>query len=113
MSTIDEDFELELRSLPGVMSVGLSRNGAGVEGVTLLVRSHATDDVQVGATQIASFYYPDVTVTVETANSASNAAMGGARVALVGVSFNEADGVSEVTLSYDGRIGFGREGSGP
>ncbi len=112
MSTINEDFELELRSLPGVMSVGLNRNDIGeVDQATLLVRSAASHEIHTAAQQIARFYYPDVSVTVETAQSAE--AVSGARVALVGFRFHEVEGVSQVTLSYDGRIGVGREGSGP
>jgi hypothetical protein len=112
MSTINEDFELELRSLPGVMSVGLNRNDIGeVDEATLLVRSTSSHDVESAAQQIARFYYPDVSVTVETAQNAE--AIRGARVALTGFAFNEVDGVSQVTLNYDGRIGVGREGSGP
>ncbi len=111
---IDEDFELELRSLPGVMSVGLDRDDGGVvNGVTLLVRSPATDQVRDGASQIASFYYPDITVSVEPAKSGTTGPGAGARVALIGVDFNETNGMSEVQLSYDGRLGAGREGSGP
>jgi hypothetical protein len=113
MSAIEEDFELELRSLPGVVSVGFNRgDGGAVAGVTLLVRTQATTEVHTGATQIAS-YYPDASVTVEAAKSGTGREVPGSRVALVDVNFSEADGVSEVRLNYDGRIGIGREGSGP
>ena len=38
---------------------------------------------------------------------------GVSRIALGGTEFNEHDGVSEVRLSFAGRIGVGRAGSGP
>jgi hypothetical protein len=112
---IEEDFELELRSLPGVLNVGIGHGGNGeVEAITLLVRSKHPEAVREGALQVASLYYPDATVIVEFANSVtSGRKAGGERVALVRVDLNEADGVSEVHLSYAGEVGIGRAGSGP
>jgi hypothetical protein len=114
-STIEEDFELELRSLPGVLNVGISHGAGGeVDAVTLLVRSQDPDAVRDGALQVASLYFPDATVIVEYANSVPPVRESdGSRVALLRAEFHQNDGISEVQLSYAGRIGVGRAASGP
>ena len=115
MPAIEEDFELELRSLPGVLNVGINRGDSGeVNGVTLLVRGEHPEAVREGALQIASLYYPDAAVVVERASSLASGREGSsARVALVQADLNERDGVSEVHLGYAGGVGIGRAGSGP
>ena len=66
--------------------------------------------------QVASLYYPDAAVILEEASRRGRL---GARRAKRPVSrsggaeFNEHDGVSEVRLSFAGRVGVGRAGSGP
>jgi hypothetical protein len=112
MSPTEEDFELELRSLPGVLNVGISHRASGdVEGVKLVVHGQDCAAIKTIATQIASLYYPEASVSVEDASQAlSGRASDTARVALVRADFNADDG--EVQLSYDGRTGLGRAGSG-
>jgi hypothetical protein len=114
-STIEEDFELELRSLPGVLSVGLNHDDGGeVDAVMLLARGQDPDALRDVALQVASLYYPEALVTVEDANGAPSARGDrAARVALVWSEFNEHDGISQVQLNVAGRIGIGRSGSGP
>jgi len=114
-ATIEDDFELELRSLPGVLNVGISHGDGGeVDAVTLLVRGQDPEAVRDGAVQVASLYYPDAAVIVEDAKDLPSVrGSNGARVALVRADFNEHDGMSEVHLSYAGRVGIGRAGSGP
>ena len=114
-ATIEEDFELELRSLPGVLNVGISHGDSGeVDAVTLLVRGQDPEAVRDGAVQVASLYYPDAAVIVEDAKDLPSVrGSNGARVALVRADFNEHNGMSEVHLSYAGRVGIGRAGSGP
>ena len=47
MSSSEEDFELELRSLPGVLNVGISHAENGiVDAVTLFVRDQDSDAVR-------------------------------------------------------------------
>ena len=106
-ATIEEDFELELRSLPGVLNVGISHGDSGeVEAVTLLVRGQDPEAVRDGAVQVASLYYPDAAVIVEDAKDLPSVrGSNGARVALVRADFNEHNGMSEVHLSYAGRVG--------
>jgi hypothetical protein len=117
MTPSEEDFELELRSLPGVLSVGVDhRDNGEVERVTLFVRGQDPESVRHVALQVASLYYPKAAVTVEDANRAP--ILGGkggdpSRVALVRTDFNVHDGVSEVHLNFAGRVGIGRSGSGP
>jgi hypothetical protein len=114
MSPTEEDFELELRSLPGVLNVGISHRASGdVDGVKLVVHGQDCAAIKTIATQIASLYYPEAMVSVEDASQAlSGRAPDSARVALVRADFNADDGVCEVQLSYDGRTGLGRAGSG-
>jgi hypothetical protein len=116
-STIEEDFELELRSLPGVVNVGMTHSEDGdVESVVLSIRNHDPEVVRESAIQVASLYYPDAAVILEEA-STPRPDRGGvavaARIALEAAEFNERDGVSEVRLGFAGRVGVGRAGSGP
>lgn len=115
MSRTEEDFELELRSLPGVMNVGIShRDNGDVEVVTLVVSGQDSTTTRGVASQIASLYYPDAVVIVDDAKNALAPLEGvGLRVALVRADFNASDGMCEVQLSYAGRPGVGRAGSGP
>jgi len=66
---IEDDFELELRSLPGVVSVGI-RHGEGgeVEAVSVLSRGQDPEAVRESAVQLASIYFPDVPVVVGAAD---------------------------------------------
>jgi hypothetical protein len=115
ISSSEEDFELELRSLPGVLNVGIGHLENGdVDSVTLFVRDQDPDAVRDVALHVSSLYYPDVKVTVEDANLVPSAhGRDGPRVALAWTDFNEKDGVSEVHLSYGGQVGTGISGSGP
>jgi hypothetical protein len=114
MSPTEEDFELELRSLPGVLNVGISHRESGdVDAVKLVIHGQDCAAIKTIASQIASLYYPDATVSVEDASQVvpANGAVR-PRVALVRADFNAEDGVCEVQLSYEGRTGLGRAGSG-
>ena len=114
-STIEEDFELELRSLPGVVNVGMTHSEDGdVESVVLSIRNHDPESVRESAVQVASLYYPNASVILEEAGAAGPARGGHeARISLTVAEFNDNDGVSEVHLTYGGRTGTGRAGSGP
>ena len=115
MSRTEEDFELELRSLPGVMNVGIShRENGDVDVVTLVVSGQDSTQTRNAASQIGTLYFPDAVVIVDDAKGALAPHEGeGLRVALVRVDFNASDGMCEVQLSYAGRPGVGRAGSGP
>jgi len=114
MSPTEEDFELELRSLPGVLNVGISHRESGdVDAVKLVIHGQDCAAIKTIASQIASLYYPDATVSVEDASQVVPANAGASpRVALVRADFNAEDGVCEVQLAYEGRTGLGRAGSG-
>jgi hypothetical protein len=114
-STIEDDFELELRSLPGVVNVGINhKEGGEVTAVVLSIRNHDPETVRENAVQVASLYFPDAAVILEEANGhepVRNAVA--ARIALTAAEFDELDGISEVHLTYAGRTGVGRATSGP
>jgi hypothetical protein len=114
-STIEEDFELELRSLPGVLNVGINhRENGEVETVVLFIRNQDAEVVRESAVQVASLYYPDAAVVLEEASGQPSLRSGNAaRITLFRAEFNEHDGISEVQLTYAGRLGTGRAGSGP
>jgi hypothetical protein len=114
MSPTEEDFELELRSLPGVLNVGISHRASGdVDAVKLVIHGQDCAAIKTIASQIASLYYPDATVSVEDASQAVTSRIAEtSRVALVRADFNADDGICEVQLSYGGRTGLGRAGSG-
>lgn len=114
MTPSEEDFELELRSLPGVMSVGVAHRESGeVDAVTLFVRGQDPESVRHVALQVASLYYPTAAVNVEDANRAPHQHSSTQRVVLIRTDFNVHEGVSEVHLSVSGDTGVGRSGSGP
>jgi hypothetical protein len=115
MSRTEEDFELELRSLPGVLNVGKThRENGDVDVVTLVVNSKDPAATRSAATQIAGLYYPEAAVVVEDANHAlASQRSEGPRIALVRADYDRNDGFCEVQLSFVGRIGIGRAGSGP
>jgi hypothetical protein len=114
MSITEEDFELELRSLPGVVNVGISHDdGDEVEMVTLVIVAQNPATIRTQATQIANLYFPDVTIVVEVADNATSMNQGGARVALLNADFDETAGECEVQLAFEGRVGVGRAESGP
>jgi hypothetical protein len=114
-ATIEEDFELELRSLPGVVNVGISHLPSGeVDSVVLSIRNHDPELIRESASQVASLYYPDASVILEEASAPAALRSGDmARISLVAAEFNEHDGISEVRLLFGGRTGVGRAGSGP
>ena len=119
ISPTEEDFELELRALPGVVNVGFRYSDKGdVNAVTLVVQSEDAGPVRVVAKQIVSLYYPDATVSVEEMAPAPAAARAGTvaesgRVALVRAEFNSHEGFCEVHLNVNGRGVVGRSQNGP
>lgn len=115
ISRTEEDFELELRSLPGVLNIGASHLDNGdVDVVTLVVNSKDPAVTRSAATQIASLYFPSAVVVIEDANRAlAGKRSDGPRVVLVGADYDATDGFCVVRLSFSGRLGEGRAGSGP
>ena len=115
ISRTEEDFELELRSLPGVLNIGTSHLENGdVDVVTLVVNSKDPAATRSAATQIASLYFPSAAVVVEDANHAlASQRRDSPRVMLVGADYDATDGACVVKLSFSGRLGVGRAGSGP
>src|SRR5487761_1932920 len=115
MSRTEEDFELELRSLPGEINAGISHGEENsVEVVTLVVNGQDPVGTRGVAAQIASLFFPEAAVVVEDANnSLASQQAGGARVALINASYDSSGDMCEVQLSYNGRVGIGRSGSGP
>jgi hypothetical protein len=118
ISPTEEDFELELRALPGVVNVGFRYGDKGdVDAVSLVVHGDDAGPVRVVAKQIVSLYYPDATVSVEEMKpvpAAPRASSGDSgRVALVRAEFNSHDGFCEVHLNVNGRLGVGRSENGP
>jgi hypothetical protein len=84
-----------------------------VDAVKLVIHGQDCAAIKTIASQIASLYYPDATVSVEDASQAVTGHIAEtSRVALVRADFNADDGICEVQLSYDGRTGLGRAGSG-
>lgn len=114
-SRIEEDFELELRSLPGVLNVSVTRRDDGmVDVVTLLVYGLNTSETEGVASQIASLYFPDATIVVEDANNVlTPTTIEGARIILTRAICDETTGVCDVELSHRGRLGHGGSRSGP
>lgn len=119
ISPTEEDFELELRALPGVVNVGFRYGDKGdVDAVSLVVHGDDSGPVRVQAKQITSLYYPDATVSVEEMKAAPAAMRAGSsndagRVVLVRADFNSHEGYCEVQLNVNGRIGVGRSENGP
>ncbi len=114
-SRIEEDFELELRSLPGVLNVSVTRREDGaVDVVNLLVYGLNLSETEGVASQITSLYFPDATVIIEDANNVlTPSTIEGTRVMLMRADCDETTGACEVELSHRGRLGLGRSRSGP
>jgi hypothetical protein len=114
MSPTEEDFELELRSLSGVMNVEIRhRENGDVDAVTLITHGQDPSALRVMATQIVNLYYTDASVIVEDASRAMAPREAHAeRVALVRAEFHTETGNCEVELSFQGKSGYGRAGSG-
>lgn len=114
MSPTEEDFELELRSLSGVMNVEIRhRENGDVDAVTLITHGQDPSALRVMATQIVNLYYTDASVIVEDASRAmAPREVQAERVALVRAEFHAETGNCEVELSFQGKMGFGRAGSG-
>lgn len=113
MSITEEDFELELRSLPGVLNVGMSHGESGeVEMVKLVILGQNPGPIRTQATQIANLYFPDVTIELEVADAAQATNQVASRVALLSADFDEPSGLCEVRLAFEGRVGVGRAESG-
>ncbi len=71
MTPTEEDFELELRSLSGVLNVEIQhRENGDVDSVTLVVHGQDPNALRVMATQIVNLYYTDASVIVEDASKA-------------------------------------------
>jgi hypothetical protein len=104
-----------LRSLPGVLNIGKSHLDNGdVDVVTLVVNSKDPEATRSAASQIASLYYPSAVVVVDDINHAlAQQRSDSPRVVLVGADYDATDGFCVVQLSFNGRIGVGRAGSGP
>lgn len=115
MSRTEEDFEVELRSLAGVLNVGMSRRADGdVDAVTLIVNTNDPEATRIMAFQIASLYFPEAKVVVEDVNSALlSERTQSPRVSFIRADYDTQDDLCEVQLSLDGRVGIGRAGSGP
>jgi hypothetical protein len=114
MTPTEEDFELELRSLSGVLNVEIRhRENGDVDAVTLIVHGQDPSAIRVMATQIVNLYYTDATVIVEDASKVlAPREVQAIRVALVRSDFSSESGMCDVELSYGGRVGIGKAGSG-
>ena len=120
ISPTEEDFELELRALPGVVNVGFRSDEKGdVDGVALVVQSSEAGPVRVVSKQIVSLYYPNATISVEEMKTLPQTITSGTvvtdrgRIILVRADFNSHEGSCEIHLNFNGRIGIGRSSSGP
>jgi len=128
------EVELELRCLPGVVSVGTSgpaKTDAEARGVTVVALS-STEDLRKAATKVVASYLGDVPVTVveigageapttpdaawraSGATSTGNGSRekvhppGSPRVTLLLSAFDPSTGASEVSLSWHGLKAVGR-----
>ena len=108
-SRIEEDFELELRSLPGVVNVAVDRDGEGsVAAVTLVVLGPDVAETEQVARQVTSLYFPIAHVRVEDASGAVQpTSPDESRIVLVDAAPDATTGVIRVELSHGGRRGFG------
>ena len=114
-SRIEEDFELELRSLPGVLNVAVARHEDGtVDVVTLLVYGLNVKETEGVASQIASLYFPEAKIVVEDANNVlTPSAVENSRVVLSRANADAAGGDCDVELNFRGRVATGHSRSGP
>jgi hypothetical protein len=114
MSSTDEDLELELRSLPGVLNVEIRHLDSGdVDVVTLITNGQDPSNIRVMAKQIVSLYSAEGSVVVDDASTVLQPKeLKAIRVNLVATSFEPDTGTTEVELNFSGRIGHGHAKSG-
>ncbi len=113
ISSTEEDFELELRSLPGVLNVAVGHDERGdIDTVTLVVYGPNAPETHAVAHQIANLYFPGAEIVVEDANQAVRPVESLGRVQLVRAEFDAARGHCEVELQHRGRNGVGTVVSG-
>lgn len=109
----DQDFELELRALPGVVSMSVRRDDDGhATSVTIHDAGAALEVTRARAREILGLYYPRAELVVEAMNLAV-ATPRPARVALERADYLDAEATSEVSLLWGGQRGVGRANSGP
>jgi hypothetical protein len=110
-----DELEFELRSLSGVMNVGLTASAGGEKAITVVARRQDLDVVRTEAQLIANLYAPGLTIEVRSAAEPSSALASATDVVvgLVKAEFDPSDGSAEVTLVYDGALATGRSNSGP
>jgi hypothetical protein len=114
MSATDEDLELELRSLPGVLNVEIRHLESGeVDVVTLIVNGQDPAAIRVMAKQIVSLYSAEGSVVVDDATAAFRPrSVEAIRVNLASTGFDHETGRCEVELNFAGRIGVGHSSNG-
>ncbi len=113
-SRSDEDFELELRSIPGVIAVSVARDDAGVaSSVTLHDAGTQHGRTETLARQILSFYYPRAALLVEPIALLSEKSHRSVRVVIERADVLKGDAGAEVRLQWAGETGVGQAGSGP
>jgi len=113
-SRSDEDFELELRSIPGVVGISVERDGAGVAfAVTLHDAGTQHQRTEVLGRQILNFYYPQAKLMVEPISLVSQKSQRPPRIIIERADQFEGDAGAEVRLAWSGARGLGRAGSGP
>ena len=101
-SRSDEDFELELRSIPGVVAVAVERDDAGLAfSVTLHDAGTQHQRTETLAKQILSFYYPQAKLKVEPLALVSEQSHRPPRVIIERADALE-DGGAEVRLTWTG-----------
>ncbi len=108
-SRIEDDFELELRSLPGVLNVALEKDDGGVVTmVTLVAVGLEVKETEAVARQVASLYYPHAAVRVDDAGDVlQHVPTDDSRIVLVSAVADPTDGAIRVELSHGGRHGQG------
>jgi hypothetical protein len=111
---VDEEFEFELRCLPGVTNVGLSTDPESGEKLVIVARRQDVDQVRVEAPVIAGLYAPDLEIEVTSLNEGNEHSGRDDcdAVQLVKAEFNAVDGSAEVVLIYGGALGKARSASG-
>ncbi|MDE3044170.1 MAG: hypothetical protein KGJ10_05025 [Acidobacteriota bacterium] len=113
-SRSDEDFELELRSIPSVVAVSVERDELGAANVvTLHDAGTQLARTETLARQVLSFYYPQAKLIIEPIALSAQMNHRPPRVIIERADVTPGDAGAEVRLTCNGATGTGRAGSGP
>lgn len=109
-----DELEFDLRSLRGVMNVGLTASADGSVRLIVVASREAVEAVRIEARPLADLYGFQLPIDVTNPPEAPESVLAKAAAAsLLKAEFDPTDGCAEVTLNAGDRMATARSNSGP